>query len=310
MIKNKEKNFASAVAYIHNNEASVFDFLQKIDAILSVNFEKYEIICVNDASRDDSAGQIKHFAQSASSTVVSILNMSFFQGLELSMNAGIDLAIGDFVFEFDACDPHLPLDLMMDLYQTSLTGYDIVSAAPESRSRLFSRIFYSIFNRASHLNLRTETFRILSRRAINRVQSMSLTIPYRKAVYANCGLKTSVLTYSSASSAVSDSDHRHNQRELALDALILYTNIAYKFCITLSLIMMMIAIFVVLYASYFYFVAGGTVEGWTTTILFLAFSFFGLFAILTTVIKYLSILLNLVFKKQKYIIESIEKYNK
>jgi hypothetical protein len=78
----------------------------------------------------------------------------------------------------------------------------------------------------------------------------------------------------------------------------------------LALTMMLVAIFIALYAFYFYFIVGNTVAGWTTTILFLALSFFGLFAILTMMIKYLSILLGLVFKRQKYVIESIEKYNK
>lgn len=311
MIKNKEKNFISAVVYVHNNEDAIGDFLRNVYAVLLEHFEKFEIICVNDASQDESVARIKDFAVSISGTIVSVLNMSFFQGLELSMNAGVDLSIGDFVLEFDTCQPDLPLELMMGLYRTSLTGYDIVSAAPETGTRLLSRLFYRVFNKASRLNLRSETFRILSRRAINRVHSMSLTIPYRKAVYANCGLKTHVLTYPLPEGATgSHTGFDRHQRALALDSLVLYTDIAYRFSITLAIIMMVIAILTVFYAGYFYFIARTTVAGWTTTILFLAFCFFGLFAILSMVIKYLSILLGLIFKKQKYIIESIEKYNK
>ena len=310
MITNKEKNFASVVVYVHNNEDSILSFLKRAHSVLAENFDKFEIICVNDASRDNSIAIIKDFAQSISDTVVSVLNMSFFQGLEMSMNAGVDLSIGDFVFEFDSCSQDLPIEMMMDLYRTSLTGYDIVSASPENSTRFLSRMFYRIFNNASNLNLKTETFRVLSRRAINRVHSMSLTIPYRKAVYANCGLKTNTLTYVPSSPSAGRVESGRKQQELALDALILYTDIAYKVSISLSLIMMCIAVFTALYASYFYFIVGGTVEGWTTTITFLSFSFFGLFAILTMVIKYLSILLELVFKRRKYVIESIDKYNK
>lgn len=311
MTKNKEKNFISAVVYVHNNEDAIVNFLQNVYTILGKNFEKFEIICVNDASQDNSVTRIKDFAVSMSGSIISVLNMSFFQGLELSMNAGVDLSIGDFVFEFDTCRPELPLSLMMELYHTALTGYDIVSAAPEKGTRLLSRLFYRVFNKASRLNLRSETFRILSRRAINRVHSMSLTIPYRKAVYANCGLKTHVLTYPLSNGAGnSQTSFDRHQRALALDSLVLYTDIAYRFSITLSILMMVIAILAVFYAGYFYFIVRTTVAGWTTTILFLAFCFFGLFAILTMMIKYLSILLGLVFKKQKYIIESIEKYNK
>ena len=49
------------------------------------------------------------------------------------------------------------------------------------------------------------------------------------------------------------------------------------------------------------------VAGWATTIIFLAFGFFGLFAIMAMVIKYLQMLVSLVFQKKNYLFESIEK---
>ena len=49
------------------------------------------------------------------------------------------------------------------------------------------------------------------------------------------------------------------------------------------------------------------VEGWTTTILFLSVAFFGLFGILTIIIKYLQLLMDLVFKRKHYSFESVEK---
>ena len=44
MIINKEKNFISAVVYIHNNENNIFNTLKNINNVLHNNFEKYEII--------------------------------------------------------------------------------------------------------------------------------------------------------------------------------------------------------------------------------------------------------------------------
>ena len=101
MINNKEKNFISAVIYIHNNEKEIGNFLEKVNRKLSENFEKYEIICVDDHSTDNSVKEIKKVADNISGTIVSIINMSYYQGIELTMNAGVDLSIGDFVYEFD-----------------------------------------------------------------------------------------------------------------------------------------------------------------------------------------------------------------
>ena len=51
-MKNKEKNFMSAVVYINNDEKIVKKFLKQLNNVLTENFEKYEIICVNDCSSD------------------------------------------------------------------------------------------------------------------------------------------------------------------------------------------------------------------------------------------------------------------
>ena len=52
------------------------------------------------------------------------------------------------------------------------------------------------------------------------------------------------------------------------------------------------------------------VAGWTTTILFLSVAFLGLFGVMTVVIKYLQLLVGLVFKRKHYSFESIEKLSR
>ncbi len=136
---------------------------------------------------------------------------------------------------------------------------------------------------------------------------MSRTIPYRKAVYANCGLKTDVITYDNERYlSFQDKDTLHKQKDTALDAMILYTDIAYRFSMIFAYIMMLITTLTGIYTVCIY-IGGRPVVGWTTTMLFLSFAFLGLFVILTIIIKYMSLILKINFNKQKYIIESIEK---
>lgn len=312
MINNKEKNFISAVFYIHDDENLIGYFLDNLIKVMSENFEKYEIICVNDASKDKSLEIVKSFASKLSGAVMNIVNMSYYQGREASMNAGVDLSIGDFVFEFDNIYIDYDINLIMDIYFKSLEGFDIVSAAPKKIRLATSKIFYSIFNYATKQssNIRTEVFRILSRRAINRVSSMSKTIPYRKAIYSNCGLKTTFILYDNNMTKFSDKkEHKSARKDMAVNSLILFTDIAYKVSIGFSAIMMLIAIFIGIYAFTIFFGNYHPVEGWTTTVLFLSLTFFGLFAILSVILKYLSVIIDLIFSKQKYIVESIEKIN-
>lgn len=311
MIINKEKNFISAVVYIHNNENNIIDTLNNINNILHNNFEKYEIICVNDYSTDKSVEQIKKFSIDVKGAVLSILNMSYYQGLELSMGAGVDLAIGDFVFEFDSVNMDYSPETIMEVYFKSLKGNDIVSASPKKRMRKSSKLFYDIFNGYSNNpnKLKTETFRILSRRAINRVQSMNKTIPYRKAIYANCGLKVDTIYYNSIRNLKIKNVDETTRKNVAVESLILFTDVAYKAALIMTFVMMLGIIAVGIYTVKV-FISDQPVAGWTTTMLFLSVAFLGVFGILAVVIKYLSILVDLTFKKQKYMIESIEKLTK
>ena len=135
---NKEKNFVSAVVYVHNAENRIEEFLDVVIKTLESNFEHSEVICVNDCSDDKSAQKIENVSKRAVSASVSIINMSYFHGLEMAMDAGRDLTIGDFVFEFDNTCLDFSPEVIMEIYNKSLTGYDIVSASANKKEKLSS----------------------------------------------------------------------------------------------------------------------------------------------------------------------------
>ena len=310
---NKEKNFVSAVIYVHDSENEVEKFLKTVADILENNFEKSEIICVNDSSDDKSVQKIKETASAFSKTCVSILNMSYYHGVEVAMTAGVDLAIGDFVFEFDSTLLDFDSSEIMKVYRKSLEGFDIVSASPDKINRKSSSLFYSVFNRFSGLNYKmtTERFRILSRRVINRISAMNKTMPYRKPIYAACGLKTVNLIYK-VNSKISEKEDiftKKYRKSLAEDSFIIFTDLGYRVSMLITLLMLFFTVAVGTYSLVFHFLKN-PVPGWTSTILFLSVSMFFVFMILTIVLKYLQILVNLVFKKSRYNFESIEKLTK
>ena len=306
MESNKEMNFISAVVYCYNDSSYIGNFVEQLNKTLSDNFLKYEIIIVNDASTDDSVEIVKKIAAKNKGGIISILHMSHRQGLESSMNAGVDLSIGDFVYEFDTAVGDFDWSLLMELFHHSLKGYDIVSARPDRRKKISSKLFYTIFNHYANLQyeLSTESFRILSRRAINRVRSITESTPYRKASYANCGLAIDNLVYSPTRQTRRKKDS--GRKMMAIDSLILYTDVAYHVTVGLAAFMAFITIAFGIYALLTKLYSHPA-EGWTTTILFIAFGFSGLFVILSMALKYLQIIVSLVFRKKNYLFESIEK---
>ena len=305
----KESNFVSVVVYLRNSARRIERFLREINNIFDGNFSKYEVIFVDDSSADNGVEIIKSIAEDIEGPMISVLHMSYYQGIEQSMNAGVDLAIGDFVFEFDSTMLDFDPNLIIDVYRHSLTGYDVVSASPKGRIRGTSKLFYFVYNKFSKTAypLKTESFKVLSRRAINRVQAMSSSIPYRKALYANSGLKQDTIYYTPMHDMESlEQNEVQMRKDVALDSIVLFTDVAYKATLGMSVAMMLITIFMAIYACAV-FIGGKPVAGWTTTMLFLSVSFFGVFTILAIIIKYLTVLINLIFQRQNYVVESLEK---
>ena len=309
--QNLEKNFISAVIYLNTaeNAQKLSDFIAHLMGVLSDNFLKYEIICVDDGSPQEYLDEVKQTVQQRS-VPVTVLHMSFYQGMELAMNAGRDLAIGDYVLEFDECVWNFPDDMIMQVYREVLKEWDIVCCADRTKEGITSKAFYELYNRFSgtqHL-LESDNFRILSRRGINKVCSLNRSIPYRKAVYANCGLRFKVMHFDPVfrTDYGKDKKTKRFRKNLALDALLLYTDIGTRFSTLMAGLMALIAAVLAVYSLVVY-LNGIAVVGWTTTMLFLSFGFFGFFALMAVVIKYLSLILNIVFRKEKYLFQSIEK---
>ena len=312
MLQNREKNFVSCVLYLHNEGETVKNFLSEICRVMQENFEKYEIICVNDGCVDDTVEQVKaYLTETAHKPVVSLVNLSYYQGVESAMNAGSDLAVGDFLFEFEKCQPEFDADLIIQVYRRALEGYDVVAAAPKHGVSFSSKLFYAVYNWGSKSKgkLRQELFRVVSRRAINRVNQMNTFIPYRKAMYMNCGLKTDTIVFDNKKV----SRRGHNQEErgarstLTVDSLIIFTDVLEKISMTVSAVLLAALLVMFGYLIYSTFSAVRPVEGWLSTMMLMSFGFFMMSVLLTLILKYLSVLLNMSFRKQRYVIEGVEK---
>lgn len=315
MREKRESNFISIVVYLHNNSNDIIKFFDKLLSACKEKFERYEIICVNDASTDDCVEELKkYFINYGDNNIINLIHMSYFQGIEASMNAGRDLAIGDFVYEFDDILADFEPELIGKVYERMLEGYDIVAASCKGKEKLTSQLFYFFYNLTSRSNNRIgqETFRILSRRAINRVKSIGQYIPYRKAVYMNCGLKTDVIYYESnrRSDRMKSKTNRGERTSLAMDSFIYFTNVLERISLVISGAFLLFLIGVIIYVVSSIFSANKPIEGWVSTMGFMALGFFGVFILLTIILKYLSVMLNLIFKHQRYLIENIEKISK
>ncbi len=306
-----ENNFLSVVCSLHNDGDVIKEFLLRLQASLVNHFKHFEIICVDDCSVDNTSEKLREFKLESNVEAITLIHLSHKQGLERALQAGLDLAIGDFVIEFESLEMDYPLTTIYRAYQTALSGFDIVGVGPKEIESLGSKAFYSLFNRVSSIPniLRTERFRIISRRGINRMNSMYDVFPYRKAIFANIGLPSKFMPYekNAHNNTTAVQNSTKDRISLAIDSFILYSNIAFKFSIAIAAIMMLACVATGIYTVAIMCLGLPVTQGWATMMCFISGVAFMLSFMFVMVFKYLSILMTITMNKVNYTVFSIEK---
>lgn len=311
-----EKNncFVSTVVYVCNRGTAELEiFCDRVIRKLSQSFENNEVIFVLDGHQAVDGEKIKEILEKLRLDIMAeTVQLAYYQGIEAAMCAGDDLAIGDFIFEFDSIDVDYEETLVLDVFNRARKGYDIVSAGDDTMS-FASRMFYKLINHRSNYELRHESFRIVSRRAVNRIKILNNTVPYRKALYAACGLPTDYIKYVPVKEGKKiPRNRKENSYRLnaGMNYTIIYTKIIEKITLILSTVFLLVSIGTGAWAVYCYLAEENLAGGWVSLMGVISFGFFGIFLLITVIIKYMSLLLDINYKKSTYVVEAVEKIEK
>lgn len=166
----------SVVIPIYQAEKIIGELLKQIkEAVITIDKE-YEIILVNDASRDASWEIIKE--ECSRDMHIKGINLSRNFGQHYAIAAGLDKARGEWIIVMD-CDLQDNPAEIPNLYKKALEGYDTVFAQRTTRKdplskRFFSRCFYYLFSYLTdtHQDPSVSNFGIYHRNVIDAVKSM------------------------------------------------------------------------------------------------------------------------------------------
>lgn len=221
----KESVFISAVLYLSDFANDAEKFTRNLLDSLKSYFDHYEVIIVDDCSTKHEKF-LKEVLPSLADSTITVVHMSVRQGIEACLRAGLDVSIGDFVFEFDTLEFVFEKSLLWEVYQEALKGNDVVSVEPK-QNNVSRSLFYRLFNRYSNADydINASAFRLVSRRAINRVLELNMSSAFRQAVYASCGLKNSRIEYKGSASP-----RKARGLSLAIDSFLLYTGFSKHVC--------------------------------------------------------------------------------
>lgn len=193
----------SVVVPLHNEEPNINYFFERLESVLDHLGLTYEIVCVDDGSKDNTLKQlVAHHHRNSRIKVVS-LSRNF--GKEIALTAAIDHAIGAVVVPIDA-DLQDPPELIADMITQWQQGYDVVYATRKSRQgeswlkRFTANVFYRVIGRMSTVEIPRNTgdFRLLDRRVVEVLKQMPERTRFMKGIFAWVGFQQTFILYDRA----------------------------------------------------------------------------------------------------------------
>lgn len=195
-----EKALLSIVVPVFNELVMLPLFIDRVIPTLEVMNIHWELVMVDDGSKDGSADYIKDLI--ASTPGIQLVKLSRNFGKEAALTAGLENARGDavIVMDVDLQDPPEHIPAMVECWRT---GVDVVLMQRRSRAgeTLFKRwsahLFYRLLSRTSRTDIPVDTgdFRLMSRKAVNVLLRLEERNRYMKGLFSWIGLPTLVVQY-------------------------------------------------------------------------------------------------------------------
>lgn len=190
----------SIIAPCYNEEETIEPFLRRIEEILTQINEPYEIVFINDGSKDNTLNVLLNAKQNFKN--IRIINFSRNFGKEAALTAGLDKARGETAIPIDV-DLQDPPELIKELVARWREGYDVVLAKRADRTsdsfakRVSADLFYKLNGKISNVDIPNNVgdFRLMSKRVIEALKQLPENQRFMKGLFAWVGFKTVVIEY-------------------------------------------------------------------------------------------------------------------
>lgn len=267
----------SVIVPCYNEEGSLPVVYEEVTKVLSPVTE-YELLFVNDGSRDRTLELIRQFAKNDGH--VRYLSFSRNFGKESAMYAGLCNARGDYVVTMDADmqDPPLLLPKMLEILKTE--DYDSVATRridrkdePVIRS-WFAKAFYRLINKLSDADIvdGARDFRMMKRKMVDAVIAMSEYNRFSKGIYGWVGFKTYWLPFENRARVAGATKWSFGKLfRYAFDGIINFSDAPLNIASWIGLIMTLIAFIGLIFVVVRKLIFGDPVSGWASTVSIIVF---------------------------------------
>jgi dolichol-phosphate mannosyltransferase len=264
----------SIIVPCFNEEACLAELHARLGAAARIAVgEDYELVLINDGSRDGSWPIMQRMA--ADDPHVVAVNLSRNHGHQLALTAGLDLCRGEkiLVIDADLQDPPELLPAMLTAMRESQA--DVVYGVRKSRAgettfkRATAHSFYRLLSRATEVDIPLDAgdFRLMSRRALDALLAMPEQARFIRGMVAWIGFRQVPLAYDRAERFAGETKYPlRKMMRFAFDALTGFSSAPLKLASHAGLWLSLGSVLLIVYIAYAW-LAGQSIQGWTSLML-------------------------------------------
>ena len=239
---------------------------------------KFEIIFVNDGSRDNTLNLMRKLAKEDKDVRYVSFSRNF--GKEAAMYAGLEASTGDYVAIMDA-DLQDPPALLKEMYDTLETGeYDSVATRRVTRKgeppirSFFARMYYKLINKISKTEIvdGARDFRLMTRQMVNSVLSLKEYNRFSKGIFSWVGYRTKWLEYENIERAAGTTKWSFFKLFLySLESIVAFSTVPLSIASVFGILFCFIAFILIILIIIRTLVYGDPTSGWPSMVCIMFF---------------------------------------
>lgn len=261
----------SIVSPVYKSEEFLDQLVERISLAAERISSDYEIILVDDCSPDNSWNKITELCAKNKNVVGIQLSRNF--GQHYAITAGLDHTRGEWVVVMDCDLQDLPEEIV-NLYEETKTGYEIVLARRSNRKdkfsqKLFSFLFYKFLNYLTGIkhDEKVANFGIYHHKVIQSIISMRENVRYFPIMVKWVGFNVSYVNVEHASRDGETSYVLKKRINIALDVILSYSDKPLKIFVKVGMLISLISIVISLYYFIEWSLGHTIVLGYTSLII-------------------------------------------
>jgi len=266
----------SVVIPLYNESDLIDDLYKAVMSAMTKFTNDFEVICVNDGSKDDTLFKLQQCHNKDKR--FKVLNLSRNFGHQSAYTAGLNYAKGDYVAMMDG-DLQDPPELIASMYECAIQNQsDVVYGRRTERhetyfKKLSIKLFHIIFNKLSNINAPANVgnFSVMNRKALQAFLALDEKNRYLPGLRFFIGFKQDYVDYSRDNRTIGEAKMNFSRLlKLALDAIFSFSKLPIKICIYLGVIGIIFTLIgggIVIYKK----IAGEAITGWTSILVSMYF---------------------------------------